>query len=243
MVKHPIFKKDKEFRVDTRRDQLLETSESYTTLTTIVSIATEFVGRDFERWKTPILGLKGVGMERPLDDEIETALTNLDQYFTVLGTIPSHRRMMSGTPVSTLRKKGGEDNILFRPIAQIALSHALADLKSSKGVDLHSLIAMLAKHEELGHLKLTRKTAPWFGVLCDPLTEKIRRHKRYESICSQMFIHLLGGGLDDPEGREALRKNFFEARQVSTDSDVEKAYNMSGKLARYSNFSLPRPWQ
>ena len=243
MVKHPIFKKDKELRVDTQRDQLPETSESYTTLTTIVRIATEFVGGDFERWKTPILGLKGVGMERPVDDEIEMALKSLAKYFTALGTMPSHRKMMSGTPVSTLRKKSGEDNILFRPIAQIALSHALAEIKSSKGTALHSLIAKLAKHEELGHLKLTNKKAPWFGILCDPLTEKIRRHKRYESICSQMFIHLLGNGLADPEEREELRKNFFEARQVSTGSAVEKAYDMSGKLVRYSKFSLPRPWR
>ena len=125
MVRHPIFKKDQELRVDTKRNQLAEKSEDYTTLTTIVRIATEYLGHDFERWKKPIFGVKVAGVERPEDDEIEKGLTKLAVYFTALATLPSHARMMKGTPVSVLRKPDGEDNILFRPIAQVALAPGL----------------------------------------------------------------------------------------------------------------------
>ena len=65
MVRHPIFKKGQELRVDTKRDRLAETSEDYTTLTTIVRIAMEYLGYDFEHWKTPHLRREGRGLEAP----------------------------------------------------------------------------------------------------------------------------------------------------------------------------------
>ena len=123
--------------------------------------------------RLPIFGVKGAGVERPEDDEIEKGLKKLAGYFMALETLPSHGRMMEGTPVSALRSDpDGEDNILFRPIAQVALARALAHLQAKEGADLHDLMSMLAKHEKKGHLKLTSKTAPWFGILCDPITDK-----------------------------------------------------------------------
>ena len=142
MVRHPIFKKRPgiEGRYE-RKINSRNKSENYTTLTTIVSIATEYLGYDFERWETPIFGVKGAGVERPEDDEIEKGLKKLAGYFTALETLPSHGRMMEGTPVSALRKPDGEDNILFRPIAQVVLARALARLQATEGADLHDLIS------------------------------------------------------------------------------------------------------
>ena len=243
MVRHPIFRKDQELRVDTKRDRLANTSEDYTTLTTIVRIAMEYLGYDFEHWKTPIFGVKDAGLRRPEDDEIENGLKKLADYFKALETLPSHAKMMGGTPVSALRKQDGEDNILFRPIAQVALAKALAHLQAKEGANLHDLISMIAKHEKNGHLKLTSKKAPWFGILCDPISERLRRQIRFEDICSRMIIHLLGGELADSQDRETLREDFFDAREGSTDSDERVAYDMSGALVEYSRFSLPRPWR
>ena len=243
MVKHPLFKQSQELRVDTKRDHLTETSEAYTTLTTIVRIAEEYLLGDFRHWKDPILGLKDAGLERPVDDEIEKGLKKLAEYFTALEILPSHARMMEGTSVSTLRKPDGEDNILFRPIAQVALSRAVAELVAENNADLDDLMGMLAEHESKGDLKLTSRKAPWFGILCEPLTNKIRRQKSYESTCSRMFVHVLGGGLADAQEQEALRWDFFMARQGSTDSDDQVAYDISGTLVGYDQFSLPRPWR
>ena len=243
MVRHPIFKKDQELRVDTKKDQLTNKSEDYTTLTTIVRIATEYLGHDFERWKMPLFGVKDAGVERPEDDEIEKGLKKLSGYFTALETLPSHGRMMEGTPVSALRKPDGEDNILFRPIAQVALARALARLQAKEGADLHDLMSLLSKHEKKGHLKLTSKVAPWFGILCDPITTKLRRQRSFEDICSRMIVHLLGVQMADPQARETLRHDFFEAREGSTDSDKRVAYNMSGELVEIDRFFLPRTWR
>ena len=243
MVTHPIFKKDQKLRVDTKRDQLAETSEDYTTLTTVVRIATEYLGHDFERWKIPLFGVKGAGLERPEDDEIERGLTKLADYFTALEILPSHGRMMKGTQVSALRRQDGEDNILFRPIAQVALARALAHLQAKDGDDLHDLMSIVAKYEMKGHLKLTSKTAPWFGILCDPITNTVRRQKRFEVICSRMIIYLLGVELADPRAVEELRLDFFDARKGSTDSATLVAYDMSGALVGDSRFVLPRRWR
>ena len=243
MVRHPIFKKDQELRVDTKKDQLTNKSEDYTTLTTIVRIATEYLGYDFERWKMPLFGVKDAGVERPEDDELEKGLKKLSGYFTALETLPSHGRMMEGTPVSALRKEDGEDNILFRPIAQVALARALARLQAKEGADLHDLMSLLSKHEKKGHLKLTSKVAPWFGILCDPITTKLRRQRSFEDICSRMIVHLLSVQMADPQARETLRQHFFNAREGSTDSDKKVAYDMSGALVEINRFSLPDRWR
>ena len=191
----------------------------------------------------PIFGVKDAGVERPEDDEIEKGLKKLSGYFTALETLPSHGRMMEGTPVSALRKPDGEDNILFRPIAQVALARALARLQAKEGADLHDLMSLLSKHEKKGHLKLTSKVAPWFGILCDPITTKLRRQRSFEDICSRMIVHLLGVQMADPQARETLRQDFFNAREGSTDSDRRVAYNMSGELVEIDRFFLPRPWR
>ena len=243
MVRHPIFRKDQELRVDMKRDQVAKTSEDYTTLTTIVRIAMGYLGHDFEHWKKPIFGVKDAGLRRPEDDEIEKGLKKLADYFTALETLPSHTRMVGGTSVSALRKHDGEDNILFRPIAQVALAQALAHLQAKQGASLHDLMRMIAKHEKKGNLQLTNKMAPWFGILCDPLTETIRRHKSFEDICSRMFIHLLSVEPADPQAQETLREDFFSAREGSTDSDERVAYDMSGSLVEIDQFSLPRRWR
>lgn len=243
MVTHPIFRQHQDLRVDPRREQLAETSEDYTTLATIVRVAEEYLKKDFPKWKDPILGLKDAGLQRPEDEEIEKGLKKLAEYFTALETLPSHSRMVEGASVSSLRKPDGEDNILFRPIAQAALSRAVAELISEKSANLGDLMGVLAKKESKGDLKLTSKKAPWFGILCDPITEKIRRQKSYEVLCSRMFVHVLGGGLADTQEQETLRRDFFEARQSNSDSDNQVAYDISGKLVLYDQFSLPRPWR
>lgn len=242
MTKHQLFMKGSQLRVDTKSSQLSESSEYYTTLNTIVNIARGYLGQkpEFADWKNPILDVKDVGAMRPDMEEITAGFEELGNYFTALETLPSHRDMMQGTPVSNLRKDG---NILFRPIAQTALASAIANLQKDSHFDLAELMQKLAEHEEMGDLELKSKGAPWFGVLCDPIAEKIRRKKFYEELCERMFIYLLGGGIEDTVEREKLRGDFFNARQGSTESTEPEAYDMEGALVKYDQFILPHPWQ
>ena len=240
MTKHPLLRN----RVDTKSNQLSENSEDYTTLSTVVNIATEYLGQmpRFAEWKNPILGLKDVGLMRPEDEEISDGLARLDEYFKELEILPSHHDMMQGESVKNLRNEN-EGNILFRPIAQVALAKAVASLQLKKALNLQEMIQKLVEHEKARDLRLISKETPWFGILCDPITKKIRRQKASQILCERMFFYLLGGGIEDKNNREMLRSNFFEARQGSTESGELKAYDMSGALVEKDNFYLPHPWQ
>ena len=243
MVRHRLFQSDTVLRVDTKRDHLPDTSEHYTTLKTIVSIAEKYLQDEFGEWSKPILDLKDAGVKRPPDNHIERGLQILDGYFTALMALPSHSRMVEGSPVSGFRKPDGEDNILFRPVAQVALAHALAVLQNDRGEDLAKMIVVLGGREEAGDLRLANKKAPWFGILCDPIDGTMRRQSRYQDLCSRMFVHLLGGGLQEKQEQESLRSRFFQARQGSTNSDKEVAYDLSGTLVSFDQFALPTPWR
>ena len=255
MTKHKMFKGSfgLSLNVDTKSNQISEGSESYTTLSTLVSITEEYLGAkpEFKGWKHPVLDLKGrrgVGLLRPNDDEIEKGLVAMTVYFNALAELPSHRNMIahfdeeaeqeSKSP-SGLRG-GNEQNILFRPIAQVALARAVTQLETKQEADLAGLVEILSRHEALGDLHLTHKTAPWFGILCDP-EEKVRRQKRYGDLCAEMLVYLLGG--DSVDGEERLRDDFFEARRGAADSDEPMAWSLSGHLKTKDDFKLPDPWR
>ena len=257
MTKHGLFKGySGRLNVDTKSNQLPERSQEYTVLNTIVSIALAYLGNipEFEGWSAPVLGLtgkRGVGLLRPVDEEIARGLAELSAYFDALATLPSHGSMRAyfftdgkeGKSPGELR--GDPDrNILFRPIAQVALARAIAKLRKNQGVELSRLMERLARHEEKGELDLTSKGAPWFGILCDPIEEKVRRQKKYEDLCVEMMVYLLGGGFgDDKTRQEKLLDDFFEARRVSSDSYEPVALDPSGCRMTRDEFSLPDPWQ
>ena len=257
MIEHRLFKgHNNELNVDTNSNQLSENSPKYTTLKTLVSITEAYLGDSgrFSAWKDAILDLKGsrgVGLLRPEDNEIEEGVSQLSVYFDNLATLPSHEKMISyfstngtsGTPPDKLR--GGEGrNILFRPIAQFALARAIARLEMEDGANLSDIMEKISYHEELGELDLVRKNAPWFGILCDPLELKIRRHKRYDELCTEMFVYLLGGGFSDSDRKDKLRKECFEARRSDAlaPSSEQDAWDFTGNLRKENFFKLPDPW-
>ncbi len=259
MTKHRLFKGELGLllNVDTKRNQLSEGSESYTTLNALVSITEGYLGvkPEFKDWKDTVLGLKGsrgVGLLRPNDDEIEKGLSAMAVYFDALAELPSHRHMIAYFDREDEQEKkspsglrgGNEQNVLFRPIAQVALARAVAQLKIEQDADLSEMVVILSRHEELGDLHLTHKTSPWFGILCDPIEEKVRRQKRYEDLCVEMLVYLLGGGFfEDNEREERLRDNFFESRRGMADSDEPMAWSLSGHLKTKDEFRLPDPWR
>ncbi len=259
MTKHKLFKglPNISLNVDTKRNQIPEGSENYTTLNALVSITEGYLGAkvEFKDWKDTVLGLKGsrgVGFLRPNDDEIEKGLVAMTVYFDALTELPSHRHMIAHFDNESGQEskspsglRGGNDqNVLFRPIAQVALARAMAHLESDQAADVAELMKVLSQHETLGDLHLTRKMAPWFGILCDPIEEKVRRQKRYEDLCVEMLIYLLGGGFaQDEERQERLRDAFFEARRGATDSGEPMAWSLSGHLKTKDDFKLPDPWR
>ena len=256
MTKHPLFRGGSSgLNVDTKSNQISERSLNYTVLNALVSIAQAYLGEksEFNGWKDTVLDLKGrrgVGPLRPTDGEIEKGLEQLSMYFDALAKLPSHQGMIlhfssggkAGKSPAEFRGDSNR-NILFRPIAQVALARAIARLQKEKGVDLQILMEILSSHEESGDLDLASEKAPWFGILSDPMG-KVRRQRKYEDICVEMMIYLLGGGFDDEQRRKKLLNDFFEARLGGEgDSGEPMARDLSGDLKTEDEFSLPDPWR
>ena len=247
MTSHPLFKKGE--RVEQKLDNVKEESAHYTTLDAIVNIARLYLEPkdEFCEWHDPFLSNKDLPLVRPEESEIAAGVLTLSAYFDALSQIPSHERMISGTKAGTIRAKEGEsnDNILFRPTAQIALADAVATLEKEPGsLSVGQIAAELARQEGMGQMRLRDPKTPWFGVLCEVVGMNMRRHKKYRDLCSRLFCHLLRGTEDD-DVREALRKEFSQARMNSGagEEDNATAISLEGKTVKLSEIQLPRPWR
>ena len=233
-------------RVNLKTSNVSERSQNYTTLAHIVEMAREYLypKKRFLLWSHPLFDSSDFGYLRPPADELDDGVAAIGEYFDALATIPSHRAIVEGSKVETWRSRTENDNVLFWPIAQVALARAIGDLQAERGKTLVSIVAMLAKYEGREQLRLTDAKAPWFGVLCDPIQKKIRRNLQYQHLCTKMFTYLLGGGYESDDQRDELRREFFQARRAGEELGEEvRSYDMSGSLVTYEKFTLPDPWQ
>ena len=232
-------------KVDTTRTTLTETSNSYTTLKTLVEIVKRYLtenktlseSANYVSWEHAIA--KGI-FSRPEETALDRGKQAMIEYFNHLETIPSHKAFIDGKLASELRKsKGGEDNILFRPVVQMALAEAIGKLVT-RGVSLSNIVEELGRREQQGQLRLTERKAPWFGVLWDP-SGKMRRHKKNEQLCCRLFQYLLGGGIEDDVDRAQLREDF--AAQRRTDIEGDWSIDLNGNVVKTDKVRLPNPWR
>ena len=231
-------------KVDTTRTTLPEGSNCYTTLNTLSEIVRRYLkenknlpeSSNYASWDN--LVAKGVFV-RPEDPALERGAQAMAEYFGHLATIPSHVAFIQGKPASELRKSDDGDNILFRPVVQTALAEAIGKLVT-RGVSLENAVEELARQEQRGQLRLTQRTSPWFGALCDP-SGNMRRHKKNEDLCCRLFQYLLGGGLEDDFDREELRRDFAAERQIDQERDL--AIDLEGNSVQTAEVRLPNPWR
>ena len=251
LAKHDLLKSgttadgEQRTKVDTTRSTLPEGSNCYTTLDTLAKIVRLYLkenkalreSSNYASWDN--LVAKGVFI-RPEDSALEQGAQAMDEYFDHLATIPSHVAFIQGKPASELRKSDdGEDNILFRPMVQTVLAEAIGKLVS-RGVSLKNAVEELGRQEQRGQLRLTQRTGPWFGVLCDT-SGNMRRHKKNEELCCRLFQYLLGGGLEDDFDREKLREDFAAERRPDAERDL--AIDLEGKPVPTAEVRLPNPWR
>ena len=244
VARHPLLHDEEQNRpmVEMTTSTLSKRSECYTTLNTLVEITQRFLTqnkaltdvKNFQSWANfPARGI----YVRPDDVSIEKGEATMIEYFNEISKIPSHKACMEGTSFGELREK--EENILFRPMVQMALATALGNLLS-RGEVMEDIVDELSKQELNGQLMLRERTAPWFGVLCDS-DGNMRRHRVNSELCCQLFEYLLGGGKDDDTDRERLREAFAEQRTI--DKDNEQAIDLDGKSVHPREVRLPLPWR
>ena len=233
-------------KVDTTKTSLPEGSDCYSTLEALAEIVRIFLkenqtltaNSNYVSWDNLIA--KGAFV-RPEDSVIDQGKQDMKEYFDHLASIPSHVAFIQGKPASELRKsKDGEDNILFRPMVQIALAEAVGKL-ATRGVSPRSAVEELARQEPRGQLKLTPQTSPWFGVLCEPSSLTMRRRKKSRDLCCRLFQYLLGGGIKDDHDREKLREDFAEERQIDRERGL--AIDLEGNPVPMAEVRLPNPWR
>ena len=232
-------------KVDTSTITLSEASNCYTNLKTLADVVRIYLNENkalpenntYVSWGN--LVAKGVYI-RPEDSALDHGEEAMKEYFDHLATLPSHEAFIQGKPASGLRRSDeGDDNILFRPLVQMALAEAVGKL-ASRGVSVKNAIEELGRQEKRGQLRLTQRTGPWFGVLCDP-SGKMRRYKKYSELCCRLFQYLLGGGIEDDFDREKLRVDFAQARRP--DPEVDEAIDLQGRSVNVDEVRLPNPWR
>ena len=226
------------------KGQLPESSSDYTTMETVVSIAREYLVQleVYALWNQD----KDMRI-RPDETELDLGTEKLSSYFDALSELPSHRVIINGggKEIERMRQKDGEDNMLFRPIAQTALARAIGHLERERECDVKKIAAKLARQEKAGQLKLCDKKSPWFGVLVDPSNnEAMRRKEADKTLCANLLVHLLDGTHTEEE-QNKLREKFALARVVSRDGNQEdwKAVNLKGNAVRLDRVDLPPPWE
>ena len=232
-------------RVHTNSQTLSESSPSYTTLHTLSTVVENYLVESKTPSEAPSWRplVKNMPPLRPHEESLRAATSAMHEYFEALAALPSHDAYIGGKPAGEIRKgpdPGGDDNILFRPIAQVALAEAIGKLLLRGQISLDTVTSVLTEQEALGQLRLSDPCTPWFGVLCDAVPpRKMRRHKEYEALCCRLFQYLLGGGFSNDVDREDLRQAFAKARLVSDD----EAINRDGSTVRLEDVKLHRPWR
>ena len=253
LINCPLLRKDdNKTKTNIDKMQLSGSDEEYTTLDTVVNITESYLRqfREFAHWANYLLDHKDFGKIRPNDQEINEGTTALINYFTAISKLPSHKRFIQGKSARKIRQNQdeGEDNVLFRPIAQMALAKALGSLVGTEETSLDDstkildqLIKKISRQENKGQLRLTDPKSPWFGVLYHPIDKKMRNRQGDKNLATQLFTYLLGGDFNNGGNQNSLKEDLWKARLVSDDEKT--GYNFDGKHVKEREFDLPHPWQ
>ena len=243
MVKHKMLKERD--RVETKRGQLRDTDPHYTTLETLSQIAKSYLTKNphFKRWE---IKEKGDSPVRPDEDELDQGVEKVLSYFDMLTKLPSHQDLIQNHNQSCedyrVGKEGKLENIIFRPITQLALASAIGQFENHEEHDYDldkEIIPKLIKAEKDGKLILKERQSIWFGVLCDVTDKNIRKQEKYKTLCYKLLLHLLGGGTNHDE-RQRLEEEYRDARKV--DDEGLKSYGRDGEPVPSENLTLPEPW-
>lgn len=236
-VTHPLFKdkNGRNPRVNWDSATVAAKSTVLTTLQALKEISERYLEYKFPHWKSS--RQKGLIPLRPEDDELEEGYEALKQFFDYLSTLPSYERLEYGEETFQLRrfnfeKGGGEGNLLFRPVGQIAFAQALGILVFKKKFSLEAIFKKLRKYDiDGGFSGIEYPQSLWYGILYDPNKKRVIVARR--DLAAKLIVYLLGGIENNIEIAE-LRRAVAEARTIQ-----EKAVSFKGKFVNPKDVGLP----
>jgi DGQHR domain-containing protein len=235
-VTHPLLREesDRNPRVNWDSATVAAKSTVLTTLQALQDMSERYLGQKFPHWKPANKGLIAM---RPEDEELEEGLEQFKNLFNQLASLPSYKKLERGKETPELRrfsfeKDGGEGNILFRPVGQVALAQALGFLVFKKEFSLDDIFKKLRKYDTKGGFSgMENSESLWYGVLYDPNKKRISVAGR--DLAARLLVYILGGVTDDLE-RAELRRELAEARTIE-----DKAVGFNGKFVEPREVGLP----
>ncbi|HEY9799410.1 MAG TPA: DGQHR domain-containing protein [Leptolyngbyaceae cyanobacterium] len=234
-VTHPLLeqKPNRNPRVNWNSATVATNSTVLTTLQALQDMSERYLGYKFPHWK-PFE--KGLIPMRPENEEIEQGIAEFSKLFDNLASLPSYKILEhEDTPVLrrfSFEKGGGEANILFRPVAQVAIAQALGFLVFRKGLSLASIFKKLKKFDQQGGFTgMEYPQSLWYGILYDPNKKRVQVSGK--ELAAKLLIYILGG-VEDSMERAELRKALANARTVEN-----KTIGFDGEFVEPKEVGLP----
>lgn len=235
-VTHPLLKekRDRNPRINWDSATVASKSTVLTTLQALKEMTQRYLCDRFPHWFSPKPGLVPM---RPDDDELEEGMQELRRLLDALASLPSYQRLERGEETPVLRrfsfeKPGGESNILFRPVGQVAIAQGLGVLVFQQKKPIVSLFEKLRSFDAMGGFKgIEYPESLWYGVLFDPNKRRIRVAGR--DLAAKLLVYVLGG-IDEPMDRAELRRALAEARTFEN-----RAISFEGRFVKPREIKLP----
>lgn len=236
-VSHPLLKEvaDRNPRVNWDSATVATKSTVLTTLQALDEMSERYLEHKFPHWKPA--EKKGLIPMRPEDEELEEGIEAFTQLFNHLATLPSYQRLEDGEETPQLRrfsfeKNGGEGNILFRPVGQVAFAQALGIVIFQKKLSLKEVFKKLQKYDvDDGFSGMENPQSLWYGVLYDPNKKRVLVSGR--DLAARLLVYIIAGTEDEME-RAELRRELAEVRTIEG-----KAVGFNGKFVNPRDVGLP----
>jgi DGQHR domain-containing protein len=234
-VTHPLLeqRQDRKPRVNWNSATVAAKSTVLTTLQALKEMSERYLGQKFLHWKPLDKGLIPV---RPDDEELEEGIKDFRVLFDNLASLSSYKMLeFEDTPQLrrfSFEKNGGEGNMLFRPVGQVALAQALGVLIFKKGLSSEDIFKKLRKFDQQGGFSgMEYPQSLWYGILYDSNKKRVQVAGR--DLAARLLVYILGGVQDQME-RAELRKDLAKARTVE-----DKTIGFDGKFVEPKQVGLP----
>ena len=234
-VSHPLLEQrdDRKPRVNWNSATVAAKSTVLTTLQALKEMSERYLEHKYPHWK-PLD--KGLIPMRPEDEELESATEDFYELFDNLAILPSYKLLEhEDTPMFrkfSFEKDGGEGNILFRPVGQMALAKALGILIFQKGFSIDEIFEKLRKFDSKGGFSgMEFPKSLWYGVLYDANRKRILVAGK--ELATRLIVYILGG-VEDKMERAKLRNDLAKARTFE-----DETVDFNGNFVEPKKVGLP----
>jgi DGQHR domain-containing protein len=233
-VNHPLFQQqeNRKVRVNWNSATVANKSTVLTTLQALKEMSERYLGKKYSHWKQE----KGLISMRPEEEELEEGIAEFHKLFDFLASLPSYK-IIDDEGTRSLRhfsfeKDGGEGNMLFRPVGQVALVQALGILVFESQISLDKIFKKLRKFDKQGGFSnIELPNSLFYGVLFDPNRKRILVSGK--DLAAKLIVYILGGTQDSME-RAKLRTDLAKARTFE-----DKAMDFEGNFVEAKEVGLP----